>query len=248
VHDVKNGQVALVTGGTRGIGRAIVEELVDAGYAVAINHRDSAREAEVLAEHVDQCATSLVVRADVADRDAVQDMADIVLGTFGRLDVLVNNAGATFAGDWRNLAPAVWRRTLDVNMTSVFNCIQAFAPALAATGCGRIVNIGSTYAQMGVGAIAAYAAAKAGVTSLTQSFARELAPHVLVNAVAPGNIDTDMTRAAGEEFVKSTIARTPLARLGHPSEVAQIVAFLVSDAAAFITGQTIVLDGGHSLS
>ncbi len=244
---MQNEQVALVTGSSRGIGRAIVEELADAGYVVVINHRDSARAAQELAEHVDQHTRSLVVCADVTDRDAVQHMADAILGTFGRLDVLVNNAGATLAGDWRKLDPVTWSRCLDVNVTSAFNCIQAFAPALAATGRGRIVNIGSTYAQMGVGAIAAYAAAKAGVVSLTTSFAKELAPHVLVNTVAPGNIDTDMTRAAGEEFVSATIARTPLARLGHPSEVAHVVAFLVSDAASFITGQTIVLDGGHSL-
>lgn len=242
-----NEQVALVTGGSRGIGRAIVEELASAGYAVVINHRASTTAAKEVAEQVARHATSLVVCADVADRAAVQEMADKVLDTFGRLDVLVNNAGVTMPGDWRTLDPQDWRRCIDVNLTGVFNCIQTFGQILASRGRGRIVNIGSTYASMGVGAIAAYAAAKAGVAALTTLFAKELAPNVSVNLVAPGNIDTEMTSAAGVEFVQAAIARTPLGRLGRTADIAGLVGFLVSDAASFITGHTIVSDGGHSL-
>jgi 3-oxoacyl-[acyl-carrier protein] reductase len=117
-------------------------------------------------------------------------------------------------GDWRTLEPSLWRRCLEVNLTGVFTCVQVFGPILARTGRGRIVNIGSTYAGMGVGVIAAYAAAKAGVASLTALFAKDLAPEVTVNLVAPGNIDTAMTRSAGPEFVDSVIAGTPLGRLG----------------------------------
>ena len=239
-----DGQVALVTGASRGIGRAIAEELAAAGYTVVVNHRDSADEAEALAKRIRR---GVAVRADVADPAAVRAMAARVVDTYGRLDVLVNNAGATMPGDWRTLAPETWRRCIDVNLTGVFNCIQVFGPILARTGRGRVVNIGSTYAGMGVGVIAAYAAAKAGVASLTTSFARELAPEVAVNLVAPGNIDTDMTRSVGDEFVKSVIERTPLRRLGDPAEIAALVRFLVSADAAFITGQTIVSDGGHVL-
>ncbi|MEV0591396.1 SDR family NAD(P)-dependent oxidoreductase [Nonomuraea cavernae] len=238
------GQIALVTGGSRGIGSAIVEELSVAGYTVVINHRDSERDAKALADRIGE---SLVVRADVADPDAVRAMAEQVLGAYGRLDVLVNNAGATMPGDWRTLDPSAWRRCLEVNLTGVFRCIQVFGPILAGTGRGRIVNIGSTYAGMGVGAIAAYAAAKAGVASLTALFAKELAPEVTVNLVAPGNIDTAMTRSVGPEFVESVIAGTPLRRLGEPAEIAALVRFLVSGEASFITGQTVVSDGGHAL-
>lgn len=241
---MSDGQVALVTGASRGIGRAIVEELSSSGYTVVVNHRDSQTEAEELAEQVNR---SLVVQADVAEWAAVDSMLDAIITTFGRLDVLVNNAGATMPSDWRAIDPQVWRRCLDVNLTGVFNCIRAFGPVLAETGRGRIVNIGSTYSGMGVGVIAAYSAAKAGVASLTTSFAKELAPDVTVNLVAPGNIDTEMTRSVGAEFVDSVIARTPLKRLGYPAEIAAAVRFLVSEDASFITGQTIVLDGGHSL-
>jgi 3-oxoacyl-[acyl-carrier protein] reductase len=240
-------QVALVTGASRGIGRAIAEELAAAGYAVVVNHRDSRKDAEEVASRVEERSGSLVVAADVADRDAVHAMADQVLNTFGRIDVLVNNAGTVLPGDWRTLDPRDWRRCIDVNLTGVFHCIQAFGDPLAATGRGRIVNIGSTYAGMGVGEIAAYAAAKAGVASLTHSFAKELSPHTTVNLIAPGNIDTDMTAAAGPEFVQEVVTRTPMRRLGRPDEIARLTRYLVSDDAAFITGQTFVVDGGHCL-
>jgi 3-oxoacyl-[acyl-carrier protein] reductase len=237
-------RVALITGGSRGIGRAIVTELASAGYTVVINHRDSADDARAVAKEV---GGGLVVRADVADAAAVRAMAGEVAESFGRLDVLVNNAGTTMPGDWQTLDPESWHRCVDVNLTGVFNCIQTFGPILAESGGGRIVNIGSTYADMAVGVIAAYAAAKAGVASLTRTFARELAPEVTVNMIAPGNIDTDMTRSVGPEFVDSVIEQTPLRRLGDPGEIAGLVRFLASEAAAFITGQSLVADGGHSL-
>jgi 3-oxoacyl-[acyl-carrier protein] reductase len=218
-----------------------------AGYAVVINHRDSHNDARKVTMELCAGKPSLVVRADVADHAAVTKMADEVLATFGRIDVLVNNAGVTMPAEWQTLDPRSWDRCLAVNLTGTFNCIQRFAPHLARTKRGRIVNIGSTYSQIGAGVIAAYAAAKAGITSLTRTFARELAPEITVNAVAPGNIDTDMTRLAGPEFVKSVIDQTPLRRLGDPAEVAAAVRFIVSDEASFITGQTFVLDGGHAL-
>ncbi|WP_285499512.1 3-oxoacyl-ACP reductase FabG [Actinokineospora sp. NBRC 105648] len=240
-----DGQVALVTGASRGIGAAIAVDLARAGYTVVINHRDSAEDARRVAEAGGPTAT--VIAADVADHAAVRRLTEEVTDRHGRLDVLVNNAGVTLPDDWRTLDPARWQRCLDVNVTGVFHCVQALAPLLEATGRGRIVNIGSTYAGMGVGAIAAYAAAKAGIAALTTAFAKELAPVVTVNLVAPGNIDTDMTRSVGEEFVAATVAQTPLRRLGTPEEIARLVRFVVSEDAAFITGQTLVCDGGHSL-
>ncbi|WP_165964521.1 3-oxoacyl-ACP reductase family protein [Actinomadura sp. KC216] len=239
--------VALVTGGARGIGRSIAEQLADDGFGLVINYARSEADATELAERLAARTTTMAVQADVSDRAAVQGMADSVRDRFGRLDVLVNNAGVTMAGDWRSLDPAEWRRTLDVNLTGSFNCIQAFTPLLRKAGVGRIVNIGSTYADIGGAPIAAYSAAKSGIDSLTKVFAKELAPDILVNCVAPGNIDTEMTRSAGEDFVQTIIEQTPLRRLGAAVEVAKSVAFLVSDAAGFITGQTLVIDGGHSL-
>ncbi|MGC4835455.1 SDR family NAD(P)-dependent oxidoreductase [Micromonospora vinacea] len=235
--------IALVTGASRGIGRAVAQKLAADGFRILVNYRESGQAAEELAEELDGVA----VMADVCDVDAVRRLAADVESRFGRLDVLVNNAGATLAGPWSEITPAQWDATLRVNLSGVFTCIQAFAPLLTRSGNGRIVNIGSTYADIGSGFVAGYAAAKAGVVSLTKVFAKELAPSVTVNAIAPGNIDTEMTRSAGAEFLDQVIAQTPLARLGRPEEVAGAVSFLVSETGGFITGQTLVIDGGHRL-
>ncbi|MBG6105035.1 3-oxoacyl-[acyl-carrier protein] reductase [Micromonospora vinacea] len=221
----------------------MAQKLAADGFRILVNYRESGQAAEELAEELDGVA----VMADVCDVDAVRRLAADVESRFGRLDVLVNNAGATLAGPWSEITPAQWDATLRVNLSGVFTCIQAFAPLLTRSGNGRIVNIGSTYADIGSGFVAGYAAAKAGVVSLTKVFAKELAPSVTVNAIAPGNIDTEMTRSAGAEFLDQVIAQTPLARLGRPEEVAGAVSFLVSETGGFITGQTLVIDGGHRL-
>jgi NAD(P)-dependent dehydrogenase (short-subunit alcohol dehydrogenase family) len=240
-------RVALVTGGSRGIGSSIVRTLADRGYAVVVNHRESQTSAEEVVKSLPSGIPALVLQADVSEPAAVKAMAATVAKEFGRLDLLVNNAGQTLVGDWRSLSPDTWSKVLQVNLGGTFNCIQEFAPMLVESDRGRVVNIGSVYADIGNGFVAGYAAAKAGVRSLTRVFAKELAPRVLVNAIAPGDIDTEMTRAAGEDFVASTIEKTPLRRLGNPAEIAALVAFLASEDAAFITGQTIVVDGGRTL-
>ncbi|MFG1674648.1 SDR family NAD(P)-dependent oxidoreductase [Micromonospora sp. NPDC049282] len=239
-------KVALVTGGSRGIGRAVVERLAASGFAVVVNHRESQAAAEETVAQL-RDVPALAIQADVGSREDVAAMADRVTAEFGRLDVLVNNAGQTLVGDWRTLDAATWDRVLQINLTGTFNTIQAFAPLLTRSGQGRIVNISSVYSDIGNGFVAGYVSAKAAVRSLTRVFAKELAPDVLVNAIAPGDIDTEMTRAAGPEFIAATVERTPLKRLGRPEEIASLVAFLTSSEAGFITGQTIVIDGGRSL-
>ncbi len=240
-------KVALVTGGSRGIGAAVVERLAGSGYSVVVNYLESRTAAEDVIKRLPAGVRGLATQADVADRDAVAAMAETVRQEFGRLDLLVNNAGQTLPADWRTVDAVGWDRTLQINLTGMFNCIQAFAPLISQSGKGRIVNISSIYSDIGNGFVAAYAAAKSGVRSLTRTFAKELAPNVLVNAIAPGDIDTEMTRSAGPEFVAATVEKTPLHRLGAPAEIAAVVAFLASPDSAFITGQTIVVDGGRSL-
>jgi len=241
-------RVALVTGGSRGIGRAIVHALAAKGYTVVVNYRESRSAAENVVKELPPGTTGTAIQADVSQPDAVGAMATRVTEEFGRLDVLVNNAGQTLVGDWRSLDADTWNKVLQINLGGTFNCIQAFAPLLMESDRGRIVNIGSVYADIGNGFVAGYSAAKAGIRSLTRVFAKELAPRVLVNTIAPGDIDTEMTRAAGEEFIAATIEKTPVGRLGKPAEIAATVAFLVSEDAAFITGQTIVVDGGRTLN
>lgn len=236
-------RVALVTGGSRGIGKAIVTRLAAEGYSVVINYSRSQTAAEEVAAQVG----GIAVRADVSRPDDVAAMAQTVEDRFGRLDVLVNNAGQTLVGDWRTIEPDMWNKALEINLGAVFHCIRTFAPMLLRSDRGRVINIGSVYSDIGNGFVAGYAAAKAGIRSLTRIFARELAPHVLVNTIAPGDIDTEMTRAAGEEFIAATINRTPLKRLGRPEEIAALAAFLAGPDASFITGQTIVADGGRAL-
>ena len=240
-------RVALVTGASRGIGRSIAETLASRGYSVVVNYLRSGTAAEDVVRGFPASVRGITCQADVSVPDEVAAMATAVAEEFGRLDVLVNNAGQTLVGDWRTLDGDTWNEVLRVNLGGTFNCLQAFAPMLLESDCGRVVNISSVYSDIGNGFVAGYAAAKAGVRSLTKVFAKELAPKVLVNAVAPGDIDTEMTREAGEEFIASTIEQTPLGRLGRPEEIAALVAFLVSEDAAFITGQTIVADGGRTL-
>jgi 3-oxoacyl-[acyl-carrier protein] reductase len=243
---VGDAKVALVTGAARGIGRAIARRAYQDGYHIVINYRNSQQEAEGLLSELQGETRSIVVQADISVPAGADKLKDVVWREFGRLDVLVNNAGATFAAPWQDVTPEIWRSTLDTNLSGAFSCIRAFAPMLVEAK-GSIVTIGSTYGDIGVAQIAAYSAAKAGVVALTRAFAKELAPDVRVNAVAPGNIDTEMTRAAGDELVRQVIEQTPLDRLGRSDEIADAVSFMISERASFITGHVLVVDGGHGL-
>jgi 2-deoxy-D-gluconate 3-dehydrogenase len=237
------GKVALVTGGNSGIGRAIALAFAGAGAEVAIASRDAGRNAAVRYELGDRARAYSV---DVGDADAVAQLVDDVFDDFGSLDVLVNNAGM---GRW---TPApdhdldVWRRVLDVNLTSAFVASQRFAKRAKA---GKIINIVSEYATFGGPGLISYTASKHGLEGLTKTLAIDLAPNFQVNAIQPGWIDTPMTKQvqAIAEMNDEVLRRTPMGRWGEPEDHAGAAVFLASSASDFVTGVTIPVDGGYRI-
>jgi 3-oxoacyl-[acyl-carrier protein] reductase len=239
------GKVALVTGSSRGIGRATALHMGQLGAKVAVTYSQSENAAEeVVAQLLETGVEAFAYQVDVADAHSVRQMTENVIADFGRIDILVNNAGAIYRpGDWDKMDECQIDRTLAVNLKGPLHCIQTVAPLMLKQRFGRIINITSTYAILGAAGVAAYAAAKAGVISLTKSFAKEFAPHITVNAVAPGNVDTQMTREAGDEVNNWAIRTTPLQRLAKPEEIAEAIIYLA--CADFVTAHILVIDGGQ---
>lgn len=243
------GKIAIVTGGSRGIGRATACRLAELGAIVAVNYVKGADAAEAV---VDQISSSggeaIAVRADVADHGEAANMIDQVVARFGRLDVLVNNAGITRDGLIVRLKLEDWADVLKTNLGGAFNCTQAAAKKMIKQKEGAIVNISSIVGVIGNAGQSNYAAAKAGLIGLTKSVAKELAPrNIRVNAVAPGFIATEMTEEFNQELRATIAGRIPLGRFGVATEVAEAVVWLASDAAAYITGQTLIIDGGLAM-
>ncbi len=240
-----DGPVAVVTGAGRGIGRAVAERLVRDGWRVALVDRDEAvlEEVRLLADGSAQVAPFV---ADVGDEASVARLADAVRATFGGVRALVNNAGIGGTGTpLEELTLDAWNEMLRVDLTSLLLMCRAFAPDLKADGAGRVVNLGSVSARIGVAGSTAYTAAKGGVEAFSRSLAREWAPHrVTVNVVAPGVIDTDMARRRGLDHQRALI---PWHRIGRPDDVAGAVAYLVSPEAEFMTGQVLHLNGGAAM-
>jgi 3-oxoacyl-[acyl-carrier protein] reductase len=234
-----NGRIALVTGGSRGIGAAVAMALADAGAAVAVNYRERAAEAEaVVAGIKDRGGRAIAVAADVSQAAAVAKMIDNVATALGPIDILVNNAGVAIVRGIDDLTESDFDLTIAVNLKSAFLCTQAVLPAMRAKKWGRIVNISSGAAR-GAGAIGVhYNASKAGMEGLTRGYAARLVKQgITVNAVAPSLIETDMMRGRAD-----LAARIPLGRLGQPDEVAQAVLMVLGND--YMTGQTIMLNGG----
>ena len=243
-------KVALVTGGSRGIGRAIVLRLAEAGCHVAINFReDSAAAAKVKAEAETLGIRALVVKADMADKGQVDRMVDKTMESLGRIDIIVNNAGIWEYDPIDNLPEAHLRRTIDANLMGVFFLTGAVVPHMKKRRSGSIINISSTAGQRGEPFHSPYAASKGAIISLTKSLAPELAEYgIRVNCVAPGWVDTDMTtETMASAEAEEVLRKIPLGRIGTPDEIAWPVVFLASDMAGFITGEILNVNGGAVL-
>jgi 3-oxoacyl-[acyl-carrier protein] reductase len=241
------GKVALVTGASRGIGRAIAEALAAQGAHVVVNyHRSADAAAEVVRTIEERGGTAVAFQADVSDFAAAQGLVGSVLESFGQLDILVNNAGTTQDTLLLTMKEEQWDHVINTNLKSVFNCCKAAArPMVRRKQGGRIINISSVSGIVGQAGQANYAASKAGIIGFTKSLAKELGSrNITVNAVAPGFVLTDLTAALPDELVQQTLTYIPLGRWGEVIEIARVVVFLASDDASYITGQVIAVDGG----
>jgi len=244
-----NGKVAIVTGASRGIGRAIVQELAKQGCQIAFNYNKSAEAAEELKN---ECEASdrqvLAYQLDVANFAAVQEMVKDVKSKLGRIDFLINNAGITNDKLLMRMKEEDWDSVIDTNLKSAFNFCQSVAPIMLKQRYGRILNISSISGVVGMAGQANYSASKAGLIGLSKSLAKELGSrNITVNVLAPGIIETDMTTVLSEDYRKKLLEQIPLQRFGQVAELARVAAFLLSDDAQYITGQVIQIDGGLAM-
>jgi len=242
------GKVAVVTGSSRGIGRAIAEGLAGAGAAVTVNGRNPEATQTVAAAIVDAGGKSLAVPADVGDAGEVERLIDVTVSTFGHLDILVNSAGISpYFKPAETMTEAEWDGVMNVNLKGVFLCCQAAGRVMIRQKSGRIINISSIAGKVALPRLIAYSSAKGAINQLTRVLAVEWAPHhVLVNAIAPGYIETDLTKGLRENrtHLEAMIRQIPLGRLGKPEEIVGAAIYLASDAASYVTGEILNVDGG----
>jgi 3-oxoacyl-[acyl-carrier protein] reductase len=241
-----SGKTALVTGASRGIGRAIALELAAAGADVAVNYAGSEEAAAAVAREIEGMGRrAITIKADVGNAAEAEQMVSQTIEAFGHIDILVNNAGITRDNLIMRMKEEEFDQVINTNLKGVFNCIKAVTRPMMKQRSGRIINISSVVGALGNPGQANYVAAKAGVIGLTKASARELASRgITVNAVAPGFIATDMTDKLSDEQKGALLPQIPLGRMGGPEEIARVVRFLASEDASYLTGQTLHVDGG----
>lgn len=240
------GKVAIVTGGSRGIGRATSLALAQAGATVVINYRGNQAAADELVALIEKAdGRALAIQADVSQSEDVERLFKQSMDTYGRLDILVNNAGVTRDTLLLRMKEADFDAVINTNLRGTYLCTRAALRPMTKARGGRIINMSSVVGLIGNAGQANYSAAKAGLIGFTKATAREMASrHITVNAIAPGYIDTEMTSGLGDQIKAAILENVPLGRLGTPEDIAGVVCFLASDMASYITGQTIVVDGG----
>ncbi|MGJ4932220.1 SDR family NAD(P)-dependent oxidoreductase [Bradyrhizobium sp. HKCCYLS2038] len=250
-HFDLSGKVAIVTGGNGGIGLGMARGLADAGADIAVVGRNEAKSQTAVADLAARGVRAIAVRADVSNKDDVAAMVARVTESFGRIDILINNAGTNIRKPPHVVELEEWREVIDTNLTSAFLCSKAAYPVLKANGGGKIINIGSMLSIFGASFAPAYAASKGGIVQYTRACACAWAPdNIQVNAILPGWIDTDLTRAARQQIDglhDRVLARTPSGRWGNSDDFAGIATFLSSPASNFVTGTAIPVDGGYSI-
>lgn len=242
------GKIALITGASSGIGKATALLFAREGATVVINYRTSRKEALVVVREIEKNgAQAFAVQADVAKRPAVRKMVQQVVKRYKRIDILINNAGTLLPKPFSGITPVIWSRTMDANLTGVFNCIQEVIPYMKKQKGGKIVNTSSISAIVGSLTSAVYSASKAGADGLIKTLAQELGKfHITVNSVAPGPVNTDLlTRNYTPEMIQKIASQTPLGRIAKPEDIAQAMLFFASSDSDFITGQTLIVDGGR---
>jgi len=243
------GKVALVSGASRGIGRAIALKVAECGASVVVNYLNSVEAAdEVVSDIIDAGGKAIAIKADVSDYKQAQDLVKISIDSFGKLDILVNNAGITRDKLIMLMTEEDWDEVQSTNLKSTFNCSKAAVKHMMRSRYGRIINITSVAGQMGNAGQTNYSASKAGQIGFTKALAREVAArNITVNGIAAGYIETDIWKNVPENMRDAVISLIPLGRKGLPEEIANAVAFLASDQAAYITGQILGIDGGMTM-